>query len=211
MARGENGMGRFVFYNPDGTPYILPPLDDEARDLNVHPVLCLTVRTFDGYNIIFTKYCDLFGTLSAIVDDVVMLDINELGFNKFISQEIKETNQSTLTLDFARSDIDENKYYVYHSIYDGTDIYQYILQNDKLAQGITVVPYNFDIGIVFDHLDTTDLDSKEYIYDIILYYGIIKDKSVYNGWYDEDPFEKVFYKKQLLKPHKLILEDSNNA
>lgn len=193
--RGETVTIEFLVYTADGKPYILPPKPSE----NIKPVLALTVRSGNYDSIVLVKYLDLSDkiTYGGIVDN------SANGYNKFTSQEIEDTDNPETYYQTV-----ENRTKVCRVTGTTPEIFYCWASNteDPLGDG-QVVGYSFALSIPITFEDTSELEAKAYVYDIIGYMGILKE----NVPETEFPLDIVLWKNEFITPHKFLLEDTNNA
>ena len=204
LNRGESATIDFVVWNNDGTPYILPPLPGDDK---IQAIVAFTMYTADGYAPVLTKYLDMFEGITSPYynedgDIQYYKDTNSLGYNKFTSQQIYETDSLE---DFYTED---NRYKVC-AVKDESNTWQYYYFNEAASKPLA---YEFGFSIVLTPEDTAELPTGDYRYDV----------SVYIGEYlaTEDSMEvvaklplvqPVMFKQQLVSPHKFSLEDSLNV
>jgi hypothetical protein len=201
LTRGETNMLSYTAVRRDGKPYILAPaanLLSALVDRQDYAILAFTVRTAVYGDIVLEKYFDL---ESAPMYNGVT-DLTTGGFHKFSSQDIVPATNLSDVVQF-------NKVY----LLDGT----YVTRVKKSDGSNKVVPYSFKIQIPFFWSDTEKLETKEYIYDLTLYYGALVPE-VSTNWPSRDTYTKfplqenaVLVKIPLIPPHKFTVEDSNNV
>ena len=207
--RGESVALEFNLVRNDGVPYILPKVNDSnfenPIDRTDYVTAIFTVRSGQYSDIIIQKVMNLEGKVMYSGKT----DYCPGGFAKFTSQEVKETGSTSVDLITVTNDISAGNYYIYHSKVDGNDIYQIGIKD---AEGqISVVPYRFAVILVLDFEDTAHISSAEYVYDLIIYAGKLKDASVLDSSNNEFPYSEVFWKFEAISPHKFTLEDTNNV
>ena len=197
LTRGENAQIAFSAWTKDGKPYIMPPLPED-----MWPVIAFTVRSGAYDSVIFALYFNMKS------NPVINGQTDYGGWTKYTSQVIKETGKTTLDLSTAQADLPEH--FVYHSVTsEGVDIYQQGLTNES-GEIVDIVPYEFNFTIPIDHDVTKDIEAKDYIYDLILYYGIPRE-GILDPKLEGFPLENIIYKKELIAPHKFTIGDTNNA
>lgn len=172
------------------------------EDKTMASVLALTVRASEYDDIVLTKYINLNG--AAVYDGV--LDRSPFGYNKFDTAKILPNLLEDMYGDM-QNDIDHGTVCVYHDSAENSSGFYTLVQ--ATADHYVLKPYKFSGIVPFVHEDTAGLGAGEYTYDLICYQGLIKNHEVYLN--DEFPFEKVFWKKEIIPPHKFIIGDSNNA
>lgn len=169
------------------------------------PTIAFTVRSGSYDSIVLEKYLNpkappMYGGDS---------DYAAGGYNKFTTDQIMETNSTSVSDSQVISDVNRGIYRVYHSVDSyGKDIYQQVI---LLANGYKVVPYVFNVVVVLNFEDTEMLEAKTYIYDVIAYEGITKGPQVFQSSFKGFPYSSVSWKKELIQPHKLVMEDTNNV
>jgi hypothetical protein len=190
----------------NGEPYILPVAGDLHKPLDerkTYAILAFTVKTAVYGDTVIEKYMDL--------EDTPMYDgesdISKGGYHKFISQVIESTDAVSTIID------NPGKVYKLKSGQDFT--YSTLI---TLEDGTTkVVRYSFDVSIPIEYEDTADLEPKEYVYDLILYFGELSNAeltSLQNDRYifvKGFPLKTVTAKVPLITVHKFIVGDSNNV
>lgn len=160
ITRGENFYFQIEVYNTDGTPYIIPPTDSV-------PIIAFTIKPDTYRDTALEKYINLHEYIPRYNSEY---DYFDKGLAKFTSQEIKELGDNTpLTLDIVKADIDDGNILVYHSKIDGIDVYQHGIKD--YDGNIEVKPYEFVIPINLDYYDTHEFIVQNYTYDVILYIG----------------------------------------
>lgn len=163
-----------------------------------------TVRSGSYDDIVIEKYMNL----EAPPMYSGYTDYSLGGYHKFTSQDIIETGTTSLDKVTAVNDIKAGKFAVYHSKADGKNIYQTVALQ---ANDVQVVPYVFNVMLMLNFEDTENLEAKEYVYDVIAYLGRLSSSNVISSAYKGFPYNKVSWKKELIRPHKFVLEDTNNA
>ena len=197
--KGETVCLELSVYTGDGVPLILPPINNNTG------CIALTVKSGISGDIVLVKYLDT-TKIQPVYNG--QIDYSSNGFNKFSTQEILEFN--SLEEMYAAYGIttsgnfSEIRRKVAHCTSElGSFYYCYI--TTKTGGAMTV--YDFTIQIPIFSNETQHLDAKEYTYDICAYLGELKD-SLNDS---EFPFKRVDWKLQIMPPHSLILEDSNNV
>ncbi|MBR4889700.1 MAG: hypothetical protein IKU15_00090 [Clostridia bacterium] len=171
-------------------------------------IAAFTVRPVNYDNLVLTKYLNL--TSVPVYDGKP--DYSPGGYCKFTTQELKELS-SPLTLDVGISDIEDGNVYVYHyrtrNIEIGSpdygktfDIYQHMCYTDN---GWQILPYTFELTVPLVHKDTAHLNITDYKYDVILYTG-----TEAHGDNIDFPLSYIDWKRELVSPHKFVMEDTNN-
>lgn len=180
-------------------------LGTDIQKATEFPTCAFTVRSGSYDSIVIQKYLNLKAPPMYAGDSDYALG----GYNKFTTDELFETNSTSVSGNQVQQDIKNGIYRVYHSIdSNGNDIYQHAL---ILVNGYKVVPYVFNVVILIKFNDTELLEAKEYIYDVINYFGTTKGPQVFGSDFTSFPYSKVSIKKELISPHKFVLEDTNNA
>ena len=206
LSRGETGMLTYTGVKQNGEPYILPVADDLHKPLNerkTYAILAFTVKTAVYGDTVIEKYMDL--------EDTPMYDgesdISKGGYHKFISQVIENTDAVSTIID------NPGKVYKLKSGQDFTYSTLIVLEDGTTK----VVKYSFDVSIPIEYEDTADLEPKEYVYDLILYFGELSNAeltSLQNDRYifvKGFPLKTVTAKVPLITVHKFIVGDSNNV
>lgn len=169
------------------------------------PTIAFTVRSGSYDSIVLEKYLNLKAPPMYGGDS----DYAAGGYNKFTTDQIMETNSTSVSDSQVISDVNRGIYRVYHSVDSyGKSIYQQVI---LLANGYKVVPYVFNVVVVLNFEDTEMLEAKTYIYDVIAYEGITKGPQVFQSSFKGFPYSSISWKKELIQPHKLVIEDTNNA
>lgn len=169
------------------------------------PTIAFTVRSGSYDSIVLEKYLNLKAPPMYGGDS----DYAAGGYNKFTTDEIMETNSTSVSDSQVITDVNRGIYRVYHSLDSyGKDIYQQVI---LLANGYKVIPYVFNVVVILNFEDTEMLEAKTYIYDVIAYEGITKGPQVFQSSFKGFPYSSVSWKKELIQPHKLVIEDTNNA
>lgn len=180
-------------------------LGTDIQKATEFPTCAFTVRSGSYDSIVIQKYLNLKAPPMYAGDSDYALG----GYNKFTTDELFETNSTSVSDNQVQQDIEKGIYRVYHSVdASGNDIYQHAL---ILVNGYKVVPYVFNVVILIRFSDTELLEAKEYIYDVINYFGTTKGPQVFGSDFTSFPYSKVSIKKELISPHKFVLEDTNNA
>lgn len=206
LSRGETGMLTYTGVKQNGEPYILPVAGDLDKPLNerkTYAILAFTVKTAVYGDTVLEKYMDL--------EDAPMYDgetdISKDGYHKFTSQVIEDTEEVSTVID------NPGKVYKLKSDQDFT-----YSTSITLEDGTTkVARYSFDVSIPIEYEDTADLEPKEYVYDLILYFGTLSDAELASLRNDRYVFVKGFPLKEvsakvpLLTVHKFTIGDSNNV
>lgn len=206
ITRGETATLEYEAVRRDGAPYILAPIIDKQKPLaerNDYAVLALTVKTGVNGEIVLAKYLDL--EAPPMYDGYT--DYSDFGLHKFRLQEIQNANEVSSTI---------NTDVVYKIA--GIDGYCVRITNDKLTNfADKLKQYRFKLNILFSWYETANLDPKEYVYDINLYYGKLKEDQIsammHDLEYNEFPFieDDSLIKIPLVLPHTFVVEDSYNA
>lgn len=201
VSKGETSMLQYIGVKRNGEPYILAPQVQQGTplaDRKDYAVLALTIRTSIFGDIVLAKYFDL--EAEPMYDGVT--DYSQYGLHKFTSQKINTIS------DLA--DIEENQVYKYN------DTFVVAIQNSMGQREIKT--YQFKLQMPFTWMELEKLESKEYLYDIILYYGALTDEYIEaraNNLDDPEGFplklDANLVKIPLVKPHKFIVEESNNV
>lgn len=168
------------------------------------PVCALTVKSGSYDAIVLAKYLNL----SAPPMYEGHSDYSLGGYNKFTTDEIYETGTTSVPNSIVKADIDKGIYKIYHSKSGNRDIYELAILT---ANDYRIVSYVFNVIVPINFDDTEMLESKEYIYDVIAYIGMLKNPDVLSSDYKDFPFSKVMFKRELIQPHKFVLKDTNNA
>jgi len=209
FTRGENINLDISIYDTDGQPFILPAIPSNLPDLVC--MMAFTIRSGTYDDIVATKYLDI--TNSNIVINKV-IDYSAKGFNKFSTQDITEVDTLDDVEDYfgyvvpIEAPTDEQIEHRYTVVKCKADNQYYFWVSptiDPEDNNGVIGLYYFDINIPFLFNDTANLEAKEYIYDLIAYIGCKKTVE------EDFPLETVYWKKELITPHKFVLEDSNNA
>lgn len=209
FARGESVALNFEVVRNDGVPYILPKIDnggfENVLDRNDYVSAVFTVRSGQYSDIVIQKIMNLEGTVMYSGET----DYSQYGYAKFSSQDVKETGSTSADLTTVTNDINAGNYYVYHSVSEGNDIYQVGIKDESGV--ISIAPYTFSLTLVLTFDDTADMSAAEYVYDLIIYAGKLKNPEVLEDNNNEFPYSDVLWKFEVVSPHKLTLEDTNNA
>lgn len=169
------------------------------------PTIAFTVRSGSYDSIVLEKYLNLKAPPMYGGDS----DYAAGGYNKFTTDQIMETNATSVSDSQVISDVNRGIYRVYHSVDSyGKGIYQQVI---LLTNGYKVVPYVFNVIVNINFDDTEMLEAKAYIYDVIAYEGITKGPQVFQSSFKGFPYSSVSWKKELIQPHKFVIEDTNNA
>ena len=206
FARGESVCPEFQIVMNNGMPFVMPPLNDNLG------ILVFTVKSGVSDDAVLTKYLNLM--TAPIYSGYI--DMSEGGYCKFLSQEplkLNSINDVYNAYGYSPDSAGENtidtptgaqlinrKYIAYC---EDTGYYYCWAQTSELSGRVVLYTFEFQLPIFPE--DTQALDTKEYLYDICAYLG------KYTGNNDGFPLSEVDWKMQLLRPHKLILEDSNNV
>lgn len=168
------------------------------------PVCALTVKSGSYDSIVLAKYLNL----SAPPMYEGVSDYSLGGYNKFTTDDIYETGTTSVLNSTVKTDIDKGIYRVYHSVSGNRDIYEIAVLT---ANDYRILSYVFSVIVPINFDDTEMLESKEYVYDVIAYIGTLKNPGVLSSDYNDFPFSKITFKRELIQPHKFVLKDSNNA
>lgn len=178
-----------------------------CTDYNSVPtsILALTVRAGHYDDILFTKYINLHGPMMYGNES----DHIAGGWNKFTSYDMVQVSDpmyglSALIPDYQNGDI--KLAYIKYS--DGTTDYMQLFaaSDGEYYQ----VPYAFEFSIPLESKDT-DIDAREYTYDLIAYQGYVKDSEVFDIEDTRFPLKEILWKKELISPHKFVIGDSHNV
>ena len=203
IVKGQSCQFMYTGIAKSGKPFILPPSVDESgtppdlrRD---YAVLAFTVRTAPLGDIVIQKYFDL--ESYPMYDSVT--DYARGGYRKFSTINI-EPYIASKALEDARAGI--------FKVYDDNGVFVHILI-DKNGNFVPT-KYNFKLVLPIDYTDTADLDVKQYVYDLTIYYGELSSKeleAMYGGPENHDfPLKKVFVKETVLDIRQFNVRDSNN-
>lgn len=190
----------------NGEPFILPvttDLDEPLKGRATYAILAFTVKTAVYGEIVIEKYMDL--------EDAPMYDgetdFSKGGYHKFTSQVIEDTEEVSTVID------NPGKVYKLKSDQDFT-----YSTSITLEDGTTkVARYSFEVSIPIEYEDTADLEPKEYVYDLILYFGYLRDEEIKSlegktyRFVSGFPLKTVTAKFPLITLHKFIIGDSNNV
>ena len=168
-------------------------------DNKLFSLCALTIRAANYDKIVTAKYLNLH---SSIMQNG-KTDYTLYGWNKFTTQDILE------------SDTVENLLIALMEKYKSGIIqvgkvgesYYHLTIDKQLV--FALKPYIFEFSIPLSYEDTCNLEPGEYTYDLIAYQGEIKGPEIYDS--DEFPLKMVYWKKELIGPHKSIIGDSHNA
>lgn len=162
------------------------------------PALVFTVRAGKYDDIVLCKVLNMYSyiTQNGITDYTLG------GWSKFTTSQILERGSFVDLNEALRSD----PLYGRSRLGKVGDNYYHVAMEKT---GSTILkPYSFDIILPLDSKDTENLEPKEYTYDLIAYYGYV-DSVIFNN--DAALYTDIQWKKELVKPHKFIIGDSNNA
>ena len=201
--RGQSCSFSYNGIQKDGTPFILAPSIDElntaVENRRDYTVLAFTIKTTTLGDVVLEKYFDL--EAPPMYDGKT--DYTPRGYHKFTNTTI-EPYIASKALEEAQAGI--------FKVYNDNGTYVHIATD--INGDFYVSRYGFKLTVPIEHSDTAELKSKEYVYDLILYYGKLTEEEIKST--DESPnfnfpLDKVELKNTLISPHKFILEDSNNV
>ena len=203
LPRGETAQFAYTGIQQSGEPYILPPkLNIPLIERTDYAALAFTVTTGINGDIVLEKYYDL----EAPPMYNGKTDYTPGGYHKFTQIKIEEYVASA-----ALDDYNAGRFKVYKD--PATGAFVHIIKNKDGE--LEVAPYEFKLTLSFGHSDTVNLNAKEYLYDIAVYFGELTDDEI--AMIDSDdvvlgfPFKQVSAKEVFIKTQKLVLEDSSNV
>ena len=204
VVRGETSMLKYTAVRRNGMPYILAPRVSgvsELKDRRDYAILAFTVKTSAYGDIVLAKYFDL--EAPPMYDGVT--DYSDGGLHKFVTSEIVTVSDLSDVVDFDK-------------VYNIESTNSYLTRIKKHDGTSEIKCYQFKLAIPFTWTELEKLESKEYIYDLTLYYGQLTDTELaaINGEdviTNEFPLQQNDYlvKIPLVKVHKFIVEESNNV
>lgn len=209
LPRGETGTFKYCGIQRSGEPYILSPMvhpDRATADRIDYAVLAFIVKTGTNGDIVLEKYYDL--EAAPMFDGKT--DYTRHGYHKFTSSIIDtETLKSGVSaaLDEASNGI----FKVYKDPITGGFVHVITTKDGSLE----LAPYSFNVVLSIDYNDTIELEPKEYIYELVAYFGNLTDAEItamdtgdiLTGF----PLKSVVVKDVFINVQKFILEDSNNV
>lgn len=215
FTRGENVSLNISIYDTDGQPFILPPLPNEDIPNDICTVLIFTVRAGSYDKIVLTKNMNILTSTIRISKTVE--DFSANGFNKFITQDIDSVSEITdlddyfgYTIPTLETPTDEQKANRRRVVKCEEDSLYYFWISptiDPIDNNGQIGVYTFEFIFPILHDYTSNLEAKNYKYDLIAYIGLLKE--TYQEY--EFPLSTVYWKKELISPHNFVLEDTNNV
>lgn len=204
LTRGESGQFIYNGITKDGIPLILPPkidpVDTPVGLRKDYAVLAFTVRTAPLGDIVIEKYFDL--EAPPMYDGVT--DYTPGGYRKFTSIAVEPYVASQ-----ALAEAEQGIFKVYND--NGTFVHIIKNRNDELVKA----KYEFKLSLPIEHDDTANLKVKQYVYDLIIYYGSLTDAEIASMTGDKPnydfPIREVFVKHTIVDTHEFNVEDSNNV
>lgn len=205
LPRGESCQFAYQGVQKTGEPYILPPKiheDVEVAKRVDYATLAFTVTTGTNGEIVLEKYYDL----EAPPMYNGKTDYTPGGYHKFTQAVIEDFD----SYEAALNDFNSGKYKVYKT---AEGAFVHIITNKDATNELA--PYEFRLILSIEHTDTVNLNSKEYLYDLTVYFGELTDAEVAAVQTGDTvagfPLKRIAIKDVFIKTQKFILEDSNNV
>lgn len=192
IQRGEGFTLDFIFVNTDGSPFVMPMLEN--------PYFLVTItnsKQVQNGRYVINKWCKptgLQGFYSTQPIEVeTFTDFSIASLPKDVQKEINSSD--TLTIE---------NYSIYCSKVEGEMKYKYC----KILNDIpTLFDYIFTFIISYTPEETLNLGDKEYYYSITLVSGLQDD----NATIEDRQLLTIDYNKPMITPTKLLVTTNINT
>ena len=191
IQRGEGFTLDFTFVNADGSPFVMPSLDN--------PYFLVTItnsKQIQNGRYVINKWCKPLNLQGFYSTQPIELDTFD-NFNiTSLPEDVQEEINSSDTLTI------EN-YAVYCSIVENEMKYKYCKIIDDVP---TLFDYIFTFIISFTPEETINLSDKEYYYSITLVSGLQNENASVN----DRQLLTIDYNKPMITPTKLLVTTNMN-